>query len=212
MMQVLAHIAAFVEAYPAAMSAAAQVIAICIVLCLASCVFRHDHRQPTVNVHIGGGQLDVSVNDRKFSRPLTPAAGGAPGTPQMPMQCSSSAEESSFDPEQWITDAAREAKMQKQAKSRGASSKAKSSPRHGDDEDDRARRDMPGSSHDRQLPKPPRPRRERQPAPEVWVATNQGRRYHRLGCGKLHSANNVVSLSRADAEHQGYTPCGVCKP
>ena len=54
MMQVLAHIAAFVEAYPAAMSAAAQVIAICIVLCLASCVFRHDHRQPTVNVHIGG--------------------------------------------------------------------------------------------------------------------------------------------------------------
>ena len=98
MMQVLAHIAAFVEAYPAAMSAAAQVIAICIVLCLASCVFRHDHRQPTVNVHIGGGQLDVSVNDRKFSRPLTPAAGGAPGTPQMPMQCSSSAEESSFDP------------------------------------------------------------------------------------------------------------------
>eukprot|EP00439_Symbiodinium_sp_Y106_P003410 s11399_g1.t1 len=89
----------------------------------------------------------------------------------MPMQCSGSAEESSFDPEQWITDAAREAKMQKQAESRGASSKAKSSPRHGDDEDDRARRDMPGSSHDRQLPKPPRPRRERQPAPEAVLVT-----------------------------------------
>ena len=42
------------------------------------------------------------------------------------MQCSSSADES-FDPEALTTEAAREAKMQRQAQSRGASSKAKSS-------------------------------------------------------------------------------------
>eukprot|EP00439_Symbiodinium_sp_Y106_P068759 s1721_g11.t1 len=213
MMQVFGYIAAFVEAYPAAVSAAAQVVAICIILCLASCVFRRDNHQPTVNVHIGGGQLEVSVNDGRFTKTLTPVAGGAPGTPQMPMSCSSSGDEASFDPEQWITDAAREAKMQRQAQSRGASSKAKSSPRH--DETDHERRDMPGSSNDkpdRQLPKAPRRCRERQPVQEVWVASNQGRRYHRLGCGKLHGANNVVSMSRADAEHQLYTPCSVCKP
>ena len=154
MMQIFGYIAAFVEAYPAAVSAAEQVIAICIILCLASCVFRRDNPQPTVNVHIGGGQLEVSLNDGRFAKTLTPVAGGAPGTPQMPMSCSSSGDEASFDPEQWITDAAREAKMQKQAQSRGASSKAKSSPRH--DETDHERRDMPGSSNgrpDRQLPK-----------------------------------------------------------
>ena len=104
MMQIFGYIAAFVEAYPAAVSAAAQVIAICIILCLASCVFRRDNPQPTVNVHIGGGQLEVSLNDGRFAKTLTPVAGGAPGTPQMPMSCSSSGDEASFDPEKWITD------------------------------------------------------------------------------------------------------------
>ena len=164
-----------------------------------SCIFRRT-AQPTVNVHIGGsGHLDVSVNDGKFTRPLTPTPGGAaPGTPNLPMQCSSSADES-FDPEALTTEAAREAKMQRQAQSRGASSKAKSSPRHDDDDD--ARKNMPGSSNSKQLPKPPKPRRDCAPVQEVWVATNQGRGYHRIGCDKLHGANNVVSLSRADAVH-----------
>ncbi|CAE7879513.1 true, partial [Symbiodinium necroappetens] len=141
MMQFFGYVAAFMEAYPAALSAAAQVAVICIVLCFASCIFRRDP-QPTVNVHIGG----VTVS----GTPSVPQDYTSTSSQEPPSAGCSSAEES-FDAEAWITEAAREARMQSQAKLRGASSKAKSSPQS---EKRNERLHMPGSSNDhKQLPK-----------------------------------------------------------
>lgn len=47
----------------------------------------------------------------------------------------------------------------------------------------------------------------------VYVtASGRGERYHRQDCRTLSRSKNVVSLTRAQAEAQGYTPCKVCKP
>ncbi|CAE7239712.1 unnamed protein product [Symbiodinium sp. CCMP2456] len=93
-LQVFAYAAAFAENYPGFVSAAMQVVVICTVLCFASCLLR---RQPQPSVSV-----NVSVNDGKFDRPLAPTPGGAaPGTPQVPLSCATSSEETSFDPDQW---------------------------------------------------------------------------------------------------------------
>ncbi|CAE7395555.1 unnamed protein product [Symbiodinium microadriaticum] len=211
--QVFAYAAAFAESYPSFLSAALQVVVICMVLFLASCLFRRD-MQPTVNVTVSVDSNRDCPGGMAFDKPLGPTpGGGAPGTPQQPMQCTTSGEESShdssFDPDQWITDAAKEARVRRKAEHFGAASKVRSSPKTYAGDDDRS--GMPGSSSDQgQLPKPPGARR-REVLNEVWVASRQGRRYHRIGCGKLHAASEVVALTRAEAIQQGYTACGVCK-
>ncbi|MCL2096738.1 MAG: hypothetical protein FWH10_07530 [Oscillospiraceae bacterium] len=43
-----------------------------------------------------------------------------------------------------------------------------------------------------------------------YVVTPSGKRYHYQSC---HTARNIHRyLTKEEAEHSGYTPCGICKP
>lgn len=47
----------------------------------------------------------------------------------------------------------------------------------------------------------------------VYITTSgRGHKYHRQGCRTLSRSKNVASLSRSQAEAQGYTACKVCNP
>lgn len=45
---------------------------------------------------------------------------------------------------------------------------------------------------------------------DVVHITNTGSKYHAAGCRYLSRSDTPIS--RKDAEAQGYTPCGLCKP
>ena len=46
----------------------------------------------------------------------------------------------------------------------------------------------------------------------VWIPRNGGKRYHRIGCGKLNCAHRVDEVTVAEARARGYTACKVCQP
>ncbi len=47
-------------------------------------------------------------------------------------------------------------------------------------------------------------------ASDVVHTTATGQRYHRAGCRSLSKSD--ITMTRAEAEQRGLTPCKVCKP
>ena len=138
----------------------------------------------------------------------------APGTPARPISCASDVESYGED------DVQRE-----RAAKRGAKSKRKSrpSPRHDDDNDDVIDRrgnfgednGARGSGDARPVDRPFGPDgdgwRDR-PGHKVWIAFQFGKRFHRLGCGKMYAVNQAEEIDRVQALAKGYSQCRVCKP
>ena len=166
----------------------------------------------------GDGNLKVRVNidvNHGFGQALNAGArqsgSAVPGTPFMPIDCA--------------TDSDNAVVLRDQAAKRGAKSKRKSkpSPRHDDDaevidrqgnrgEDNGAR----GSGDGESLRKPVVPDEDgwhRHPAgKKVWIATQHGKKFHRLGCGKMYSANQAEEVDRIQALANGYSQCRICRP
>ena len=78
---------------------------------------------------------------------------------------------------------------------------------------------MPASSNDA-MPKASPPGARSKAAPKqvarrlatVWIPRNGGKRYHRIGCGKLSHSRRVDEVTAQDARARGYTACKVCQP
>lgn len=51
---------------------------------------------------------------------------------------------------------------------------------------------------------------EQVPRTQTVYITNTGKKYHRAGCRSLGQSS--ISISLADAQAQGYEPCGICHP
>ena len=227
------RLSALHAAYPATCVAMLQCIFLLTCLCCAAycCRGHRNQSQSSVQVHVGNGvTIDVRTTDR-FSVPLRdPAALGpkAPGTPARPMQVTTD-DEFEGDAIPYMQQS-RDRKDVVAAR-RGARSKAMSSPRSRVESEARGSEDpaptpvppapatpsvAPPTPKDEMMPVPPTPKAARaRPHSEpgkVWVAPTGGKRYHKIGCGKLHSATTVNELTREQAIHLGYTSCGVCKP
>ena len=180
------------------------------------------------------GEVTVGVDQNEAVRaPGTPGRfgqlsmpqGRSPGTPARPINLDGSASEAEsiltpFD--------------DVHSGPPGARSKAKASPaRHDGD----ARVEYVGSldstargSNDPMPFPPPMPvakqravRRVAPPAPKgpppppvaqnVWIAPNQGKKFHRGTCTKaMYMSAELVSISRDDAMARGYGACKVCRP
>ncbi|CAE7725284.1 unnamed protein product, partial [Symbiodinium necroappetens] len=50
------------------------------------------------------------------------------------------------------------------------------------------------------------------PNPDVWIANEHGKKFHRAGCPKLFGANQVEQRTRQDALYAGYAQCKMCRP
>ena len=46
----------------------------------------------------------------------------------------------------------------------------------------------------------------------VWTPRGGGKKYHRIGCGKLNCSHRVDEVTVAEARARGYTACKVCQP
>ena len=46
----------------------------------------------------------------------------------------------------------------------------------------------------------------------VWIPRGGGKKYHRMGCGKLNCSHRVDELTVQDARARGFTACKVCQP
>ena len=138
----------------------------------------------------------------------------APGTPARPINCTSEDESQTED------EVEREC-----AARRGARSKRKAKPspridgnddvadRRGDfDRDNGARGSgdtMPGTRPYEPVTDAGHRHRGGQ---TVWIASQTGKRFHRLGCGKMYAVNQAEELDRITALAKGYSQCRVCKP
>ena len=165
------------------------------------------------------GNLNVRVNidvNHGFNQNLNAGArnsgNAVPGTPFMPIDC---ATESDND----------EMLLWEQAAKRGAKSKRKSkpSPRHDDDAEviDGHRshgdhNDARGSADGEPLRRPVVPDEDgwhrHRPGKKVWIATQHGKKFHRLGCGKMYCANEAEEVDRIQALAKGFSQCRICKP
>ena len=171
------------------------------------------------------GDLKVRVSvdlNRGFNQRLKAVATepgiAAPGTPARPINCTSDAE--SFEED----DTQRERAYRRGAKSKR---KSKPSPRHDEQEDDRIARsgnvahgggdnDARGSNDGGPLRPPVEPNADgwyrHRPGRKVWIAPQFGKRFHRLGCGKLYAVNQAEEVDRVQALAKGYSQCRICKP
>ena len=52
----------------------------------------------------------------------------------------------------------------------------------------------------------------RRPGRKVWIAPQFGKRFHRLGCGKLYAVNQAEEVDRIQALAKGHSQCRICKP
>ena len=135
----------------------------------------------------------------------------APGAPFMPIDCA--------------TDSDNDVVLRDQAAKRGAKSKKKSkpSPRHNDEAEVMDRQENHGENKSargsgdgeplRKLVVPGVDGWHRHPAgKKVWIATQHGKKFHRLGCGKMYSANQAEEVDRVQALANGYSQCRICRP
>ena len=161
-------------------------------------------------------RVDLNRGFNQRLRATAPETGtAAPGTPARPINCISDTE--SFEED----DSQRE-----RAYKRGAKSKRKSkpSPRHDEDKDDFIDRrgnvgrdnDARGSDEGGSLRPSVEPDADgwyrHRPGRKVWIAPQHGKRFHRLGCGKLYAVNQAKEVDRIRALEKGYSQCKICKP
>ena len=171
------------------------------------------------------GDLKVRVSvdlNRGFNQRLKAVAAepglAAPGTPARPINCTSDTE--SFEEDE---------AQRERAYKRGAKSKRKSkpSPRHDEDKDDMIERrgnvahvggdnDARGSNDGGPLRPPVEADADgwhrHRPGRKVWIASQYGKRFHRLGCGKMYGVNQAEEVDRVQALAKGYSQCRICKP